>query len=444
MKKRANLMFACTVGTTLEWYDFFAFAACAVLVFDKQFFVVGNPLAATLLALATFAVGFVARPLGGIVFGMIGDRIGRRKTLVVSLLMMGISTFCVGLLPTYASIGIAAPLLLVLLRIVQGIAVGGEATGAILMIAESMPGAQRGFWTSFTMFAGPLANVLTAFVIGMVQRSYGDAAFVDWAWRIPFFISALLVIVGFWTRRRVEESAAFAELAAAHQTVERASLRETCAGNGRQMARAFFVKAAENTFLYLFSTFALGLATGYLHFSRPQALSALMWASAIEVVVILVAAHVSDRIGRRPVLIAGLLGAAIAGCSLFTLSPGSDYVHLQLALIACLTCHGIILGPMAAYMAELFPTRVRFTALSTSYQLASVLGGSIAPIVGTLLVSYTGSAIFVAGYAILMALPAFVAVIASRESRGEDFQSRSMSTGHAVVLTNDRPRSTHA
>jgi MFS family permease len=420
MTKRANLMFACTIGTTLEWYDFFAFAACAVLVFDKQFFVVGNPLAATLLSLATFAVGFIARPLGGIVFGMIGDRIGRRKTLIVSLLMMGVSTFCVGLLPTYASIGLAAPLLLVSLRILQGIAVGGEATGAILMIAESMPQGQRGFWTSFTMFAGPLANVLTAFVIGIVQKVYGEAAFVDWAWRVPFFISALLVLVGFWTRRRVEESAAFAELVASHQTVERASLRDAFAGNGRQMFKAFFVKAAENTFLYLFSTFVLGLAIGYLHFSRPQALSALMWASAIEVIVILVAAHVSDRIGRKPVLLVGLISASIASVSLFTLSPGSGYTHLQFALVACLTSHGIILGPMAAYMAELFPTRVRYTALSTSYQLASVLGGSIAPIVGTLLVSYTGSAAFVAGYAILMAIPALTAVCASRESRGQD------------------------
>lgn len=420
MKKRANLMFACTIGTTLEWYDFFAFAACAVLVFDKKFFVVGNPLAATLLSLATFAVGFIARPLGGIVFGMIGDRIGRRKTLIVSLLMMGTSTFCVGLLPTYASIGLAAPLLLVLLRILQGIAVGGEATGAILMIAESMPQGQRGFWTSFTMFAGPLANVLTAFVIGAVQKVYGEAAFVEWAWRAPFFISALLVLVGFWTRRRVEESAAFAELVASHRTVQRASLRDAVVGNWRQMFKAFFVKAAENTFLYLFSTFVLGLAIGYLHFSRPQALSALMWASAIEVVVILIAAHASDRFGRRPVLFVGLTCASLASVSLFTLSPGSDYSHLQLALVACLASHGIILGPMAAYMAELFPTRVRYTALSTSYQLASVLGGSIAPIVGTILVSYTGSATVVAGYAMLMAIPALIAVWVSRESRGKD------------------------
>lgn len=435
MNKRANLMFACTIGTTLEWYDFFAFAACAVLVFDKQFFVVGNPLAATLLALATFAVGFVARPLGGIVFGAIGDRIGRRKTLIVSLLMMGISTFAVGLLPTYATIGVAAPLLLVLLRILQGIAVGGEATGAILMIAESMPRTQRGFWTSFTMFAGPLANVLTAFVIGAVQRLYGDAAFLSWGWRVPFFISALLVLVGFWTRRRVEESAAFAELAAAHGTVERVSLGETYASNWRQMGKAFFVKASENTFLYLFSTFVLGLATGYLHFSRAQALSALMWASSIEVVVILIAAYVSDRIGRKPVLLVGLIGAALSSFMLFTLAPGGDYLHLQVALIACLGCHGIILGPMAAYMAELFPTRVRYTALSTSYQLASVLGGSIAPIVGTLLVTFTGSSVFVGLYAVLMALPAAAAVTLSGESRGRDIadELEQSETGRGVL-----------
>lgn len=420
MKKRANLMFASTVGTTLEWYDFFAFATCAVLVFDKKFFVVGNPLTATLLSLGTFAVGFVARPLGGIVFGMFGDRIGRRKTLIVSLLLMGLSTFCVGLLPTYATIGIAAPVLLVLLRIAQGIAVGGEATGAILMIAESMPYTQRGFWTSFTMLAGPLANVLAALVIGAVQRHYGDSAFVDWAWRIPFFVSALLVFVGFWTRRRVEESTAFAELAASHKTVERLSLAEACAGNVGQMLKAFFVKAAENTFLYLFSTFVLGLATGYLHFSRPQALSALMWASVIEVAIIPIAAHLSDRVGRKPVLLAGLSCAAIAGGSLFALSPGSSYAHLQLALTACLVCHGVIIGPMAAYMAELFPTRVRYTALSTSYQLASVLGGSIAPLVGTLLVSYTGSAVFVGGYAVLMSLPALFAVWVSRETSGQE------------------------
>ena len=419
--KRINLMIASTVGTTLEWYDFFVFGACAILVFNKTFFVSDDPFVASLLSLGTFSVGFLARPLGGILFGIGGDRYGRKKMLVVSLLMMGFGTFAIGLLPTYASIGIYAPIGLVVLRIFQGIAVGGEATGAILIIAESMPAANRGFWTSFTMFAGPLANVLTAIVISVVQGIYGADAFVEWAWRIPFFISGLLVLVGFWTRRRVEESPAFLAYAQKSHEVERAPLREALLHNRGQMLQAFFVKAAENTYLYMFTTFVLLLATGFLKLPRQQALSSLLWASAAEVLVVVAAAYVSDRIGRRPVLLVGLVSAALASYGLFTLQPGASYGELQLAVLACLSCHGIILGAMAAYMAELFPTKVRYTALSTSYQLASVAGGSIAPLIGTVLLQVTGASVAVAFYATLVAVPALISVWRSRESCGVDF-----------------------
>jgi len=419
--KRANLMFACAIGGSLEWYDFFIFATCSVLVFPKLFFVVSNPLTSMLLSLATFAVAFLARPLGGIVFGAIGDRIGRRKTLIISLLLMGTSTFLVGLVPGYASIGIAAPILLVLLRIMQGLAVSGETAGSILMIAESMPRKQRGFWTSFALANGPLAIVFSAFVINFIQHLFGTDAFATWAWRIPFLLSSLLMLVGYWTRRKVEESAAFAELVAARKTAERAVLREAVQGYWRPMIRAFFLKAAENTFLYVFSTFLIAFATTWLKFSRPQALSALMWGSACEVVVIILMGLLSDYVGRRPVMLFGLIGAGIASFKLFTLPPGAPYLHLQLALLACLICDGAILGPMASYLAELFPTRVRFTALSSSYQLASVLGGAIAPIVGTLLLRFTGEPINVAIYAMAMALPAIVSVFFSRESRGSPF-----------------------
>jgi MFS family permease len=419
-RKRINLMFASTVGTTLEWYDFFAFAACAVLVFDKKFFVSGDPFLSTLLSLGTFTVGFLARPIGGILFGIAGDRVGRKKMLVISLLMMGAGTFAIGLLPTYQTIGVAAPILLVTLRFIQGIAVGGEATGAILMIAESMPKEQRGFWTSFCMFAGPLANVLTALVIAAVQGVYGLDAFVEWAWRIPFFISAILVLVGFWTRRRVEESAAFVELAEKAHAVDRAPLRDAVKHNMREMLCAFFVKASENTFLYLFSTFLLVFAIRFLKFEQKQALSALLWGSAVEVVVIMLAAAISDRVGRRPVLLTGMVAAAASSYALFSMSPGVGQAQLMWTLIVCLSCHGIIVGAMAAYMAELFPTRVRYTALSTSYQLASVLGGSIAPLVGTLLLHQTGSAFSVALYATAMAIPAVAAVWLSRETRALD------------------------
>ena len=419
--KRINLMVASTVGTTLEWYDFFVFGACAILVFNKTFFVSDDPFVASLLSLGTFSVGFLARPLGGILFGIGGDRYGRKKMLVVSLLMMGVGTFAIGLLPTYASIGIYAPIGLVVLRVLQGIAVGGEATGAILIIAESMPAANRGFWTSFTMFAGPLANVLTAIVISVVQGIYGTDAFVEWAWRIPFFISGLLVLVGFWTRRRVEESPAFLEYAQKSREVERAPLREALRHNRGEMLQAFFLKAAENTYLYMFTTFVLLLATSFLKLPRQQALSSLLWGSAAEVLVVMAAAYVSDRVGRRPVLLVGLVSAAAASYGLFTLQPGASYGELQLAVLACLSCHGIILGAMAAYMAELFPTKVRYTALSTSYQFASVAGGSIAPLIGTVLLQMTGASVAVAFYATLVAIPALISVWRSRESCGVDF-----------------------
>ncbi len=394
--KRLNLMIASAVGTTLEWYDFFTFAACAVLVFDKQFFTSEDPFVATLLALGTFAVGVIARPLGGILFGIAGDRYGRKNVLIVSLLLMGVGTVLIGVLPTYATAGLIAPLALVVLRIAQGIAVGGEATGAMLIIAESMPARQRGFWTSFTMFAGPLANVLTATVIGTIQAIYGEAAFVDWAWRIPFFISVLLVVLGFWTRRRVEESPAFVEFVHKAGTVERSPLSYAVHHNRPELLKAFFVKASENTFRYMFSTFVLLLTTTHLHIGRADALRVVLWASAAEVFVTLAAAAVSDRIGRRPVLLVGFV-------------------------LLCLASHGITLGAMAAYMTELFPTRVRYTAFSMSYQLASVAGGAIAPLVGAMLMHYTGTSVSVAIYASLMAVPAILCVLTSREAKGADF-----------------------
>ena len=419
--KRLNLMVATTVGTTLEGYDFFLFGACAILVFDKAFFSANDPIVASLLALGTFSAGFLARPLGGILFGIAGDHYGRKRMLVISMLMMGIGTFATGFLPTYASAGIFAPLALLTLRIIQGIAIGGEATGAILIVSESMPAERRAFWTSFTMFAGPLANVLTSFDIWSLQATYSLEGFVNGGWRIAFFISGFLVILGFWSRRRVEESPVFLEYAQNSAQVERAPLKQALRYNYVEMLQAFFVKAAENTFLYIFSTFLLFLATSYLKFPRQKALIALLWASAFDVVVVLVSAHISDRAGRRPVLLVGLVTAAAASFSLFTLQPGASYSSLQLAVLCCLSCHGIILGAMAAYMAELFPTKTRYTALSSSYQLASVAGGSVAALIGTLLLQTTGSAVTVAFYASAVAIPALISVYLSRESRGIDF-----------------------
>lgn len=420
-RQRFNLMLAGTVGTTLEWYDFFVFAACAVLVFDKQFYPGGDPYLALMLSLGTFAVGFLARPIGGIVMGVLGDRYGRKRMLVFSLMLMGAATAAIGLLPTYHQAGVIAPLLLLLLRILQGIAVGGEATGALLMIAESMPVERRGFWTSFPMLAGPLANVLSAGVIAGVQLAYGEQAFVEWGWRIPFLLSVVLVAVGYFTRRRVQESPAFVELAQERNKVAHAPLREALTTCRVPMLRTFFIKAAENTFLYLFSTFLLLMATKYLGFSRPQALNALMVASVAEVAIMLLAGRVSDSLGRRPVIIVGLIGSAAGGFGLFTLPPGSSVEALQIALLVCLAFHGMVAGVMGAFFAELFPTRVRYTGLSAAYQVASVFGGSIAPLIGAALLAHFGTAFSVAAYATIVGVPALISIWTARETRGTSF-----------------------
>ncbi len=416
---KTRLLLASTIGSMVEWYDFFVFAACSVLVFSKVFYAGLPAPLALLVSLGTFAVGFVARPIGGVLFGVFGDRFGRKRTLVVSLLVMGTATMSMGLLPTYSQIGMAAPVLLVLLRIVQGIAVGGEATGALLIVAESMSARYRGFWSSIPIASGPAANVIALGLIGWVRNRFGDAAFMAGAWRIPFLASVVLIGIGLWARRRIDESPAFAALSA-QAAVDKAPLRDALKHFKRAMGQVFLVKAGENTMLYLFSTFFLLLATTSLGFDQRVALQLVLTASVVEVPVILFSGYVSDKIGRRPVILAGLLGTIAASFTLFTRRPGVEAGSLQIMVIAALACHGIINGGMAAFFAELFPTRVRYTALSTGYQLASVAGGSLAPLIGTLLLQRTGSPVAVAVYATVMAAPAIVCVILSRETRRAD------------------------
>lgn len=414
---RLKVMLAATLGSTLEWYDFFIFAASTVLVFNKVFFPASDPFVGTLLGLGTFAAGFLARPFGGIVFGVIGDRIGRKNTLIVSLLMMGVATVAIGLLPVYDTIGIAAPLLLLLIRIFQGVAVGGEATGALTIVAESMPARHRGFWTSFPMASGPAANVLALGILGLVQLWLGEEAFLAWGWRIPFLLSIVLIVLGFWARRQVDESPAFLEIKAETE-IAQAPLAEALATQKLSMAKVFFVKAAENTLLYLFSTFVLLLATTRLGLSRAQAIDVVLVASLASLPVILGSGWLSDRIGRRPVMVAGFLGATAAAFALFTLAQGAAPSGLYLRAVFALCAHGFLLGGLAPYVTEMFPTRVRYTALSTSYQAASVLGGSVAPLIGALLIERTGIPMSVAIYAALMVVPALFVLVITPESGG--------------------------
>jgi MFS family permease len=413
-----RLLFASSAGTIIEWYDFAVFAVCATLVFNTVFFPGSDPVTGLIAALMTQAVGFIARPLGGWFFGVLGDRIGRKKSLVLSLFLMGGSTVAMGLLPTYGQVGLLAPFLLLVLRVLQGFAVGGESTGALVMIAESLPANRRGLWTGFPMIGGPAGNVLATAAIGGVIALVGVDAFVEWAWRLPFLASIVLISIGIWVRRRVEESPAFVEIQEKKVEVAQAPLREALAEHPVNMLRVLLVKAGESTLFYLFSTFFIVLATVYLKAPREAALNALFFGSLVEVVAILAAGALADRIGRRPVTILGLIGGIAAGFHLFTLAEGATATELLTTTILTLTCHGIIVGGMSAYFTELFPARLRYTAMSTSYSVAAVLGGALAPIIGTWLLEGFGTPLAVGVYATVMAVPAILVMLTTPETRG--------------------------
>ena len=417
---RVRLLIASSMGTIVEWYDFAIFAVCAVLVFNTAFFPSTDPVAGLIAALMTQAVGFVARPLGGWFFGNLGDRIGRKKALMYSIVLMGVSTVAMGLLPTYAQVGVLAPVLLLVLRVLQGFAVGGESTGALVMIAESLPARQRGLWTGFPMIGGPAGNVLATAAIGLVIGWVGQDAFVAWGWRIPFLASVVLIGLGYWIRARVEESPAFVEVQENRHEVVQAPLRTALAEYPGDMLRVLLVKMGESTMFYLFSSFFIVLATVWLKAPRPAALDAVFWGSLVEVGSILAAGALAERIGRRPVTIAGLVLGLMAGFHLFTLPVGATPEQLRWATILTLTCHGIIVGGMSAYFTELFPARVRYTAMSTAYSVAAVLGGALAPIVGTWLMQRFGAPMAVGWYATIMALPAIIVMLTTRETRGAD------------------------
>ncbi len=419
-KSSIRLLFASSAGTVIEWYDFAVFAVCAALVFNTVFFPGANPLTGLIAALATQAVGFVARPLGGWFFGVLGDRVGRKKSLVLSLFLMGGSTVAMGLLPTYAQAGIIAPVLLLLLRLLQGFAVGGESTGALVMIAESLPANRRGLWTGFPMIGGPAGNVLATAAVGGVIGLVGIEGFIAWAWRVPFLASILLISVGIWVRRKVEESPAFIEIQEKKEDVVRAPLREALAEHPGNMLRVLLVKAGESALFYLFSTFFIVLATVYLKAPREAALNALFFGSLVEVAAILLAGALADRIGRRPVTILGLVGGIAAGFHLFTLAEGATASELVIATLMTLICHGIIVGGMSAYFTELFPARLRYTAMSTAYSVAAVLGGALAPIIGTWLLEGFGTPMAVGIYAAVMAVPAILVMVKTPETKGRD------------------------
>ncbi|GAA2315236.1 MFS transporter [Nonomuraea roseoviolacea subsp. roseoviolacea] len=413
------MIVASLVGTSLEWYDFFLYTTAATLVFGKLFFPTLEPLNATLLALTTNAVAFVARPLGGIVFGHFGDRAGRKTVLVVTLLVMGISTFLIGVLPGYATIGVAAPILLAVLRFVQGLGLGGEWGGAVIMSLEHADDRRRGFNASWPQVGVPAGFVLATALLALLSATMTDAAFLSWGWRIPFLLSGVLVVVGLWVRLKVTESPLFAEVEKQGRTA-RMPLVEVVRTHPRALVSAFTARIGVDVAFYTFTVFILVYVTGRLGLPRSVGLNAVLIASALQLGLIPFFGSLSDRLGRRPVYLAGVVGAAIWVFAFFPLLDTRSFPLIVLAAVVALITHAAMYGPQAAFIAELFSTRLRYSGASMGYQLAGIVGGAIAPIIALKLLDVYGTTLAVSVYVVIALAVTAVGLAIAPETRDLD------------------------
>ncbi len=414
---------ASLVGTTVEWYDFFLYGSAAALVFNKLFFPDFDPLVGTLLAFATYAVGFAARPIGGVIFGHFGDKIGRKQMLVITLMLMGGATFAIGLLPTYATIGIWAPILLILLRLVQGFALGGEWGGAVLMAAEYGTPERRGYWASWPQAGAPAGNLLAVAVLALVSAFTTEQQFESWGWRIPFLLSAVLVGVGLWIRVSIEESPVFRAAREQSATAEEAPklpVVQVLRDYPREIILAIGARLAENIGYYIFTAFALSYATQQLGVPQSTALNAALIASAIHFAAIPTMGALSDRFGRRPVYLLGAVGVGVWGFVFFRMYDSESFVLLALAGTIALVFHGAMYGPQASFFSELFSTQVRYSGLSVAGQVSSIVAGSLAPVIATALLIEYGSSVPISLYLAGAAVLTVIAVLLSRETARSD------------------------
>ena len=431
-----TLLFSSAIGTIIEWYDFFVFASAAALVFDRAFFPRADPRNALLLALMTYAIGFLTRPLGGVVFGVLGDRYGRKRALVWSLSLMGLATMSIGLVPDYAKIGVVAPALLVLLRLVQGFAVGGEVGGALLLVTETVPRERRGFFAAWPMIGGAAGNLLSSGVLALLAFGFGDAAFVAWGWRVAFVASGGLIVVGVWIRTRVEESPLYQSYRARRAGTSRESLGATTIAYWRSILTVLVVKAGENALFYVFTTFYVVYVTRVLQRPRSLALNAAAVASVTEIATVFLAGALSDRVGRRIVTAVGFVAAAAWSFALFPLTASGNTGVVLFAAGVSGVCHGVIVGGMSAFFVELFPTSARYTGFSIGYQMATVFSGAIAPLIGVALLNAYGSTIPVSLYAAAMTAPGLICLGFAHETAGRDLD---LDDGFEVLGATVRP-----
>lgn len=414
-----RVLLASLMGSTIEWFDYFLYGTVAAIVFNKLFFPTSDPTVGLLLSYASFALSFFIRPFGGILFSHIGDRVGRKQTLVLTLTLMGLATVGMGLLPTYETIGIWAPVLLILLRLVQGLGIGGEWGGALLLAVEYAPKDRRGFFGSIPQMGVALGMLLGTVALSLMTL-LPEAQFMSWGWRIPFLFSALLIVFGLWIRKGIDETPSF-QAAKEQGELTKAPLVETLRHHWKEVLIAIGAKVVETAPFYIFSTFVVSYATTNLGFSRTNTLMAVTVGTVVTSILIPVMGGLSDRIGRKPLYIGGAVAMALFAFPYFWLLHQQSVTLLVLATVIGL---GVIWAPITAVLgtmfSEVFRSNVRYTGITLGYQIGAAVAGGTAPLVATaLLKAYDNSYVPVALYIIVAALISLAAVMSVRDRQGE-------------------------
>ncbi len=420
-----KIVAASMVGTVVEWYEFFLYATAASLVFGKVFFPnAGSELDGILAAFLTYAVGFLARPLGGIVFGQIGDRLGRKHTLQLTIILVGVATFLMGCLPGFDTIGYWAPALLIALRFIQGFAVGGEWGGAVLLVAEHSPNKSRGFWSSWPQAAVPVGNLLATLVLLASSALLTPEAFLSWGWRVAFWLSAIIVVVGYYIRTHVSEAPIFLE-ARAQVEAQKAinyGVKEVIRKYPRGILSAMGLRFAENILYYIIVSFSIVYLVTVHAYDTSQLLFALLLAHLVHFLVIPQVGRLSDKFGRKPVYLAGAVLGASWALFAFPMFDTENPFLIILAITLGLCFHALMYAGQPAIMAELFPTRMRYSGVSLGYQVTSILAGSMAPIIAVALLKEYGSWVPVAIYLAIACAITVVAVLTLKETRGSSLR----------------------
>lgn len=431
MKKIAA---ASVIGTTVEWYDLFVFATASALVFNKVFFPGFVPLIGTLLAFGTFASAYLARIVGAALFGHFGDRLGRKSMLLVSLVTMGIATFAIGLLPNYSSIGIWAPILLLGLRIVQGLALGGEWGGAVLMAVEHAPENKRGLYGSWVQIGVPAGTLIANLAFLTCNAVMSNEALLSWGWRIPFLASALLVAVGLYIRMNTSETPSFSKVKEAAAQVK-LPLAEVLTRNWKQVLLGGVATMSTGTSFNLIVAFGLTYGTQTLGFSRNAMLAIALISCAACIVLLPLFGRLSDVVGRKPVIIGGIIAEALFAFPLFWLLDMRAFPFALLGYLLMMTAFAANYGPIATFLAELFGTKVRYSGLSISYMLSGLLGSAATPIITTALLSATGKGSSVAWYMIGSAAVSAGALLLLAETLKKEVPSNSQERSATATLS---------